>query len=120
MSADMTASQPDGVSARPLSGTEMLGPDAHPDPVPAETHVDFVDAAVTELYGAHYRSLVRLAVLLVHDTATAEEVVQDAFVPIHAGMTRLRANGEALSYLLEPVATRPPSVHPHPLLADRN
>ncbi|HTP17203.1 MAG TPA: SigE family RNA polymerase sigma factor, partial [Streptosporangiaceae bacterium] len=33
------------------------------------------DRAVTALYTAHYRSLVRLAALLVRDVATAEEVV---------------------------------------------
>ena len=116
----MTASEPGGVSARPLSGTEILGPDAHPDPVPAETHVDFADAAVTELYGAHYRSLVRLTVLLVHDTATAEEVVQDAFAAMHVGMYRLRDNGEALSYLRETVVNRSRRVKRHRVVADRN
>ncbi|MGH3193707.1 MAG: SigE family RNA polymerase sigma factor, partial [Streptosporangiaceae bacterium] len=38
------------------------------------------DRAVTELYSLHYRALVRLAALLVRDTPTAEEVVQDSFV----------------------------------------
>jgi DNA-directed RNA polymerase specialized sigma24 family protein len=33
------------------------------------------DQAVAQLYTLHYRSLVRLAALLVRDTATAEEVV---------------------------------------------
>src|SRR5690348_3648869 len=33
--------------------------------------------AVAQLYALHYRSLVRLAALLVRDDATAEEVVQD-------------------------------------------
>ena len=36
------------------------------------------------LYTAHYPSLVRLAVLLVRDLATAEEVVQDSFVATQA------------------------------------
>jgi hypothetical protein len=35
------------------------------------------------LYSLHYRALVRLAVLLVRDVPTAEEVVQDSFVAIH-------------------------------------
>src|SRR3546814_11916003 len=42
------------------------------------------DAAVEELYAAHWRSLVRLSVLLVRDQGTAEEVVQDAFVAMPA------------------------------------
>lgn len=36
-----------------------------------------------ELFEAEYGALVRLAVLLVDDVATAEEVVQDAFVQLH-------------------------------------
>lgn len=34
------------------------------------------------LYREHYRSLVRLAAILVDDVATCEEVVQDAFVAV--------------------------------------
>src|SRR6266853_5840937 len=101
ISKDMTAIEPGSASARPLSGTEILESHALPEPVPAETRVDVIDAdaAVSDLYGAHYRALVRLAVLLVHDTATAEGVVQDAFVAMYAGMHRLRGNGVALSSL---------------------
>ncbi|HEY7881671.1 MAG TPA: SigE family RNA polymerase sigma factor, partial [Streptosporangiaceae bacterium] len=43
------------------------------------------DRAVTVLYAAHYRSLVRLSALLLRDVATAEEVVQDSFVAMHDG-----------------------------------
>ena len=43
------------------------------------------DTAVAILHAAHYRRLVRTSALLVRDLATAEEVVQDAFVgPVHA------------------------------------
>lgn len=35
-----------------------------------------------QLYRAHYRSLVRLASLLVDDVTTCEELVQDAFVAV--------------------------------------
>jgi RNA polymerase sigma-70 factor (sigma-E family) len=100
----------------------MLGPHALPEPVPAETHVDVIDAdaAVSDLYGAHYRALVRLAVLLVHDTATAEGVVQDAFVAMYAGTHRLRDNGEALSYLRAAVVRRSRPLVGHGVVADRN
>jgi RNA polymerase sigma-70 factor (sigma-E family) len=57
------------------------------------------DAAVTELYAAHYRSLVGLAALLLRDQATAEQVVQDAFVAMHSGWRRLRGTDQALGYL---------------------
>ncbi len=42
------------------------------------------DTALEQLYAAHWRRLVRLSVLLVHDVGTAEEIVQDAFVAVHA------------------------------------
>jgi RNA polymerase sigma-70 factor (sigma-E family) len=64
------------------------------------------DAAVTELYGVHYRSLVRLAVLLVQDSATAEEVVQDTFAAMHAAMYWPRDAEETLSYLRAGVVSR--------------
>jgi Sigma-70 region 2 len=52
-----------------------------------------------ELYSPHYRSLVRLAAMLVRDTPTAEEVVQNAFVAMHAGWHRLKDTDKALAYL---------------------
>ena len=55
------------------------------------------DCAVTELYSLHYKALVRLATLLVRDTHTAEEVVQDAFVAMHDGWQRLRDAENALA-----------------------
>src|SRR5215208_6010214 len=38
------------------------------------------DEALELLYAAHWRQLVRLALLLVHDVGTAEEIVQECFV----------------------------------------
>ena len=57
------------------------------------------DAAVTALYAAHYRGLVRLAVLLVDDLGTAEEVVQDAYVRMHGSWRRIRDPQAAVGYL---------------------
>ncbi|MFC6345653.1 SigE family RNA polymerase sigma factor, partial [Nocardioides hankookensis] len=48
------------------------------------------DQALEQLYAAHWRRLVRLSVLLVRDQGVAEEVVQDAFVAVHARWDRLR------------------------------
>ena len=78
------------------------------------------DQAVTELYSAHYRSLVRLAALLVRDVGTAEEVVQDAFVAMHGGWHRLRDNDKALAYLRQAVVNRSRSVLRHRVVVDRN
>ena len=112
----MTASETGGASGRPLSGILVV------DTVPDQTHVGMTDvgAVVTGLYAAHYRSLVRLAVLLVDDTATAEEVVQDSFVAMHASLHRLRDNGKALSYLRAAVLKRSRSVLRHRVVVDPN
>jgi RNA polymerase sigma-70 factor (sigma-E family) len=52
-----------------------------------------------ELYRDHRWSLVRLASLLLHDPADAEEVVQDAFVQAHLAWSRLEDPAKALPYL---------------------
>ncbi|MGH8860850.1 MAG: SigE family RNA polymerase sigma factor [Jatrophihabitantaceae bacterium] len=54
---------------------------------------------VPSLYEAHWRYLVRLAVLLVDDVASAEDVVQDAFVALHRKAADLRHPDAALGYL---------------------
>jgi RNA polymerase sigma-70 factor (sigma-E family) len=78
------------------------------------------DRAVTVLYAAHYRSLVRLAALLLRDVGAAEEVVQDSFVAMHDGWRRLRDNDKALSYLRQSVVNRSRSVLRHRVVVDRN
>lgn len=55
--------------------------------------------AVGELYRTHYRSLVRLASLLLDDVGTSEEVVQDAFIKVQLGWGRLRDPERAPAYL---------------------
>ncbi len=64
------------------------------------------DRALSDLYRAHYRSLVRLAALLLDDVGTSEEVVQDAFVQMHIGWRRLRDPDKALAYLRQIVVNR--------------
>jgi RNA polymerase sigma-70 factor (sigma-E family) len=59
--------------------------------------VDRVD--VPALYETHWRPLVRLAVLLVDDVASAEDVVQDAFISLHKKVDSLRDPSAALGYL---------------------
>jgi RNA polymerase sigma-70 factor (sigma-E family) len=54
---------------------------------------------LTELYTAHYRSLVRLAAFLTGDRDNAEEVVQDAYVSVHGSWRRLRELDKAEAYL---------------------
>ncbi|WP_344974748.1 SigE family RNA polymerase sigma factor [Salinactinospora qingdaonensis] len=78
------------------------------------------DQAVTQLYSAHYRPLVRLATLLVRDAATAEEVVQDAFVAMHGAWRRLRDPNKALSYLRQSVVNRARSVLRHRAVVEKH
>jgi RNA polymerase sigma-70 factor (sigma-E family) len=51
------------------------------------------------LYAAQWRSMVRLAVLLVDDVETAEDVVQDAFVALHRRASTLRNPDAAIGYV---------------------
>ena len=100
--------------------TETLAASALvPDVRPAAPAWD-ADRLVTEIYHGEYKSLVRLAVLLVHDVPTAEEVVQDAFEAMHTAWRRLREKEKALSYLRQAVVNRSRSVLRHRTVVDRN
>lgn len=61
--------------------------------------MDPVGVAVAQLFEVHYRRLVGLAVLLVDDRETAEDVVQDAFEGLYRGWGRLRDPQVAGAYL---------------------
>jgi RNA polymerase sigma-70 factor (sigma-E family) len=78
------------------------------------------DLAVMELYAQHYRALVRLAAMLVRDTPTAEEVVQDAFVATHNGWHRLKDTEKALAYLRQAVVNKSRSVLRHRMVVEKN
>lgn len=57
------------------------------------------DTAIAVLHATHYKRLVRTSLLLVRDLATAEEVVQDAYVGLYSKWGRLRDPGAAAGYL---------------------
>jgi RNA polymerase sigma-70 factor (sigma-E family) len=78
------------------------------------------DEAVTSLYGAHYRTLVRLATLLLRDVGESEEVVQDAFVAMHGHWRRLRDPDKALAYLRQSVLNRARSALRRRAVRDRH
>jgi len=63
-------------------------------------------AMVTTLYRMHYRSLVRLAALLVSDVGTAEDIVQDSFAAMHDMGRALADTDAALCYLHRSVVRR--------------
>jgi RNA polymerase sigma-70 factor (sigma-E family) len=78
------------------------------------------DEAVYALYAEQYKSLVRLAAMLVRDTPTAEEVVQDSFVAMHAGWQRLEDTEKALAYLRQAVVNKSRSVLRHRIVVEKN
>ncbi len=71
------------------------------------------DEAITQIYSAHYRSLVRLAALFLRDVPVAEEVVQDSFIAMHGAWRRLRDPDRALAYLRQSVVNRSRSALRH-------
>ncbi|WP_322987314.1 SigE family RNA polymerase sigma factor [Phaeacidiphilus oryzae] len=58
---------------------------------------------LTVTYQAHYRSLLGLAALLLDDTASCEDVVQEAFIRVHAARARVRDPEKTLAYLRQTV-----------------
>lgn len=92
---------------RPLMGVALA-------PIPVRWDAD---QALTAMYRDHYGCLVRLARLLVPDVTTAEDVVQDSFVAMHAAWHRLRDSDRALAYLRQSVVGRSRSVRRHRALA---
>ena len=62
---------------------------------------------VTALYGSQYRSLVRLAVLLLGgDVRAAEEIAQASFVALHGAWPRPRDRDAAVAFLRRAVVSR--------------
>jgi len=109
--------QPGDSVTRPTNVTETLAASVLvPEVLPSTSSWDIV----TEIYDGEYKSLVRLAVLLVHDVPTAEEVVQDAFEAMHTALRRLRDSEKALSYLRQAVVNRSRSVLRHRTVVDKN
>ena len=54
---------------------------------------------ISDLYRDHRMRMVRLAVLLVDDPSTAEDVVQEAFAGLHRHWSGLRDEAAAVGYL---------------------
>ncbi len=66
---------------------------------------------VADLYRAHALTLGRVALLLVGDKPTAEDVVQDAFIGLYRAVHRLADTDKALAYLRTSVVNGCRSVH---------
>jgi RNA polymerase sigma-70 factor (sigma-E family) len=54
---------------------------------------------VDDLFRAHAVALVRVAMLLLGDQSSAEDVVQDAFFGLYRNLAKLKERGKALPYL---------------------
>jgi RNA polymerase sigma-70 factor (sigma-E family) len=108
----------EALSASILLPDVMHSPGAFTVQAPQASPAWEASEVLTELYEAHYNQLVRLALLLVHDLQTAEEVVQDAFEAMHKAWRRLRDSEKALSYLKQTVVNRSRSVLRHRKVVD--
>lgn len=73
--------------------TKLRVLDTHPGPDPAAPRT------LADLYRDHRMRMVRLAVLLVDDPNTAEDVVQEAFAGLHRHWSGLRDEETAIGYL---------------------
>jgi RNA polymerase sigma-70 factor (sigma-E family) len=80
---------------------------------PGLSHAATADEAVTSLYQVHAGGLIRLAVVMVGDRATAEDAVQDAFFGLYQRWTHLNEPAKALSYVRSAVLNRCRSVQRH-------
>jgi RNA polymerase sigma factor (sigma-70 family) len=69
------------------------------------------DQLIADLFRGHRLALIRVALALVGDRPTAEDVVQDAFTGLYRAMPRLRDPGNALGYLRTSVVNGCRSVH---------
>lgn len=71
------------------------------DAPPAYDHETGHEGPLTleDLYRQHRMRLVRLAILLVDEASTAEDVVQEAFTGLHRHWSGLRDEAAALGYL---------------------
>ncbi|MEU5978723.1 SigE family RNA polymerase sigma factor [Streptomyces sp. NPDC047315] len=109
-------STPSGPSASPPSASSAASAASSLRPAPTASAiptqrggVDDTTAAgttvdhLTETYRAHYRSLLGLAALLLDDTASCEDVVQEAFIRVHSARKRVRDPEKTLAYLRQTV-----------------
>ena len=109
----------DDTSVTPAAEADAVRPEAFLAAPVGRTEWS-AELAVIELYAMHYSALVRLAVMLVRDTPTAEEVVQDAFIAMHDAWERLRDTERALAYMRQSVVNRSRSVLRHRMVVEKN
>lgn len=83
-----------------LTGTSASSPSASRVDAEERRHdPEQPPKTLADLYAEHRMRLVRLAILLVDEQSTAEDVVQEAFAGLHRNWARLRDEYAALGYL---------------------
>ncbi|MEU1706119.1 SigE family RNA polymerase sigma factor [Streptomyces sp. NPDC005706] len=97
--APMPAARPTRIPSQRDGSDETAAAAPAAETVAAGTTVDHL----TETYRAHYRSLLGLAALLLDDTASCEDVVQEAFIRVHSARKRVRDPEKTLAYLRQTV-----------------
>ncbi|WP_094215792.1 SigE family RNA polymerase sigma factor [Streptomyces diastatochromogenes] len=97
--APMPAARPARIPSQRDGSDDTAVTAATADTEVAGTTVDHL----TETYRAHYRSLLGLAALLLDDTASCEDVVQEAFIRVHSARKRVRDPEKTLAYLRQTV-----------------
>ncbi|MBK3628151.1 SigE family RNA polymerase sigma factor [Streptomyces asoensis] len=97
--APMPAARPSRIPSQRDGADTAEAASATGNTVAAGTTVDHL----TETYRAHYRSLLGLAALLLDDTASCEDVVQEAFIRVHSARKRVRDPEKTLAYLRQTV-----------------
>lgn len=70
-----------------------------PDEPAASGPQDLGEAELEAIYLAHYRQLLRLALLVLGGTAAAEDIVQEVFIRVQGSRSKIRDPDRAASYM---------------------
>ncbi|MET3804587.1 RNA polymerase sigma-70 factor (sigma-E family) [Nakamurella sp. UYEF19] len=98
LNPDYAVPMPTGPAGSPAAGPTSTLPGATPTPALAARPVN-ADVTIDDIYRTHRMGMVRLAILLVDDQASAEDVVQEAFAGLFRNWAGLRDNAAAIGYL---------------------
>ena len=115
-SVHLTWTLPDPGRAGPGTGSAGLG-SAPAEPAHGMTEADL---AIAALYDTEYRSLVRMSAVLLGDVASAEEIVQDSFIAVHAAWRGLREIDKGVHYLRRTVMNRSRSLLRHRAVVEKH
>lgn len=82
-----------------LSVLNPAGPDSQYGQPAGRPAAPETPQTIDDIYRSHRMSMVRLAILLVDDISSAEDVVQDAFAGLYRNWGQLRDTQAAIGYL---------------------